>query len=102
MDRAAFLNKIKAKVLQEDENASVILFGSRARGDYREDSDWDVLVLINKALDFTLKRKIRDDIYDVELEFEEPVSTIILEREKWKTYSYTPLYKNIKDEGKEL
>jgi hypothetical protein len=57
---------------------------------------------MNKALDFTLKRKIRDDIYDVELEFEEPVSTIILEREKWKTYSYTPLYKNIKDEGKEL
>lgn len=28
--------------------AKVILFGSQARGDAHEDSDWDVLVLINK------------------------------------------------------
>ena len=26
----------------------IILFGSRARGDYREDSDWDILVIIKK------------------------------------------------------
>ena len=25
----------------------VILFGSRARGDYREDSDWGILVVTN-------------------------------------------------------
>ena len=42
MDQEVFLNKIKEQVLKEDENASVILFGSRARGDYREDSDWDI------------------------------------------------------------
>jgi len=102
MDQTAFLNEIKAKVLKEDAGASLILFGSRARGDFREDSDWDVLVLISKDLDYKLKRKIRDDIYDVELEFEEPVSTIILEREKWKSYSYTPLYQNVIDDGKEL
>ncbi len=28
--------------------ARVILFGSRARGDAHEDSDWDVLVLLDK------------------------------------------------------
>ena len=26
----------------------IILFGSRARGDYREDSDWDILVVVHK------------------------------------------------------
>ncbi|HEX8459994.1 MAG TPA: nucleotidyltransferase domain-containing protein [Segetibacter sp.] len=102
MDQKAFLNKIKAKVLKEDAGASLILFGSRARGDFREDSDWDLLVLTSKALDYKWKRKIRDDIYDVELEFEEPVSTIILEREKWNSYSYTPLYGNVIHDGREL
>ena len=29
----------------------IILFGSRARGDYREDSDWDILIVTNEKLD---------------------------------------------------
>ena len=34
----------------------VILFGSRARGDYTEDSDWDVLVVTKEEID--CKRKV--------------------------------------------
>ncbi len=29
----------------------IILFGSRARGDYREDSDWDILIVTKEKLD---------------------------------------------------
>jgi len=29
----------------------IILFGSRARGDFKEDSDWDFLIVIDKDLD---------------------------------------------------
>ncbi len=29
-------------------NAKVILFGSQARGDYHEGSDWDILILLDK------------------------------------------------------
>ncbi len=28
----------------------IILFGSRARGDYREDSDWDLLIVTKNRL----------------------------------------------------
>ncbi len=59
MDQKIFLNKIKEQVSKEDENASVILFGSRARGDYREDSDWDILVLTKKRF-YPLGKKLKN------------------------------------------
>ncbi len=102
MNQKDFLDKIKTQVLKEDENASLILFGSRARGDYREDSDWDVLVITDKEANAQLKRKIYEDIYEVELEYMQPVSTIIFEKEKWRSMSITPLYKNVAAEGKLL
>ncbi len=102
MNQKEFLNKIKKQVLKEDANASLILFGSRARGDYKEDSDWDVLVLTSKDLGHKVRRKLRDDIYDVELEYMQPVSTIIVEKEKWNSMSITPLYQNVIAEGKYL
>ena len=30
------------------ENGKIILFGSQARGEAREDSDWDILILLDK------------------------------------------------------
>jgi predicted nucleotidyltransferase len=33
----------------------IILFGSRARGDAKEDSDWDFLVVVDKKLSFNQK-----------------------------------------------
>ena len=36
----------------------IILFGSRARGDHKRDSDWDCFVIVNSDLDREKKRKI--------------------------------------------
>lgn len=37
---------IKARVKQKDPSAEIILFGSHARGQAPDGSDWDILVLI--------------------------------------------------------
>jgi len=41
---------IKQTVSKSIDYQKIILFGSRARGDHQEDSDWDILVLINEEL----------------------------------------------------
>jgi len=40
----------------------MVLFGSRAKGNYRPDSDWDILVVIDKKMKFTEKWEIIDAI----------------------------------------
>lgn len=49
MSKESILSAIKKVALADiPQNASVILFGSQARGDERKDSDWDILILIDK------------------------------------------------------
>ncbi|MEM5821002.1 MAG: nucleotidyltransferase domain-containing protein [Candidatus Aenigmatarchaeota archaeon] len=50
------LKKIKEIILQTAKEMNIeidriILFGSRARGDYREDSDYDLLIVTKEKLD---------------------------------------------------
>ena len=56
------LKIIKETILEVAEKHGVdidkiILFGSRARGDYREDSDYDLLVITKKRLNWRRRRE---------------------------------------------
>lgn len=78
----------------------ILLFGSRARGDAREDSDWDVLVLLDKD-------RIRlDDIDNIsyplrELGWElgEDINTVLYTVDDWNKNSFTTFHKNVESEA---
>jgi predicted nucleotidyltransferase len=96
----AILNEIKQAVMLVDISADVILFGSRARGDYRDESDWDVLVLTDKTADLALKRKIIGNILQVELQHSIGVSVIVRNRLDWEhRHSITFFYKEVEKDG---
>jgi|SRR5690606_24887909 len=99
MDSSKFLNKIQLGIRKFDKNAEIILYGSRARGDYKRDSDWDILILLNCSVDEELKEKIRDELYEIELETEQAISSIIQSKKKWNNLRITPFHKNIEKEG---
>jgi len=42
--------------------SKIIIFGSRARGDYKKDSDWDFLVIVDKEIEHREKREIASEI----------------------------------------
>jgi len=95
------LKRIKAKISEKDPTAEVILFGSRARGDARSESDWDILILLNMPeVSFNTEREFRHHLIDLELETNEGFSVFVYSRNTWETrYAPTPFYKNIKQEG---
>jgi predicted nucleotidyltransferase len=99
MEKTKIITKIKSTVLQIDQGADIILYGSRARGDYRTDSDWDFLILTNLPENNKTKTLFRNKLFYLELELEEPISTIIHNKNIWKDYEVTPLYQLISKEG---
>lgn len=102
MNREELTYKVKHTIKSVDPGAHIILFGSRARGDNDRSSDWDFLVLTSCNADESIKKQIRDQLIDTELEAEEVISTLIFSQDKWSDYMITPLYKNIAKEGVEI
>ena len=100
--RKEILFKIKKTVSELDPEARVILFGSRARGDYGKESDWDLLILTSIPATEENKRNFRYHLLDIELETEQAISTLIHHQDHWKNYSVTPLYEIIEKEGLEV
>jgi predicted nucleotidyltransferase len=97
--RMDIVKLVKQEVTKIDPAAEVILFGSRARGDFRKDSDWDFLVLLNGPLTQDLKSFIIDKLYDLELQTDSVISAIIHTKSEWEDRAVTPICQIIKKEG---
>ncbi len=78
----------------------LIAYGSRIRGDFMEDSDFDVFVLVDKK-DTRIKDKIIDIFYDYEMKYDIPFSVTILSKEELEFNESlgSPFIKSIKEEG---
>lgn len=85
-------------------DAEVILFGSVARGEETADSDVDLLVLVPQEVTPKLRRVVHDQLYEIELESDQIITSIIRQRKAWESapLNYTPLYRVIKNEGIQL
>lgn len=94
---------IRQYISSIDPKAEVILYGSRARGDERTDSDWDILILTDYPVNLKTERKFRDKLYDLELETGESFSVFAYSKNDWQTKQrITPFYQNVTQEGVRL
>jgi len=93
-----FLEKLqqnfKGKIL------SVLLFGSRVRGEATSESDVDLAVLV-KQEDTDLRRAIRYLAVEISLEYGLYISTRVWSQAHWNRLKAirTGLYRNIEQEG---
>ena len=92
---------IKKLVEERDSSAKIYLYGSRAKGNAHKDSDWDLLILLNREkITSEIENKITSPLYDLEFETGEVISPMVYTLKEWNTkYNVTPFYKNVMKEG---
>ncbi len=76
----------------------IILFGSRARGDHKEYSDYDMLLIVDRR-----DKALRDIVVDIEAGIldthERLVGSIVYESAEWEMKKNSPLGSTILREG---
>ena len=97
------ISRVREEIKTIDSKAKIILFGSRARGDAKKDSDWDILILIDSPVNVNIERAFRYKLFDLELETGEVFSTFVHNKKIWNTkHRVTPFYRSIRKEGVQL
>jgi predicted nucleotidyltransferase len=101
MNRRVLLKRVKDAVLGVDPSAEVILYGSRARGDARPYSDWDLLILVDGPASEEARRRIRHAIYEIEWDTGQVLCCIVHTRTEWDSepLSFTPFRERVSQEG---
>ncbi|MCL4552798.1 MAG: nucleotidyltransferase domain-containing protein [Candidatus Marsarchaeota archaeon] len=95
------LSDLKNLVLSRVPDATLLLYGSVARGDQIPESDYDILILLCAPISREQKASIRGVIYELELQHDVVMSIMYYTQEEWDSplVAASPYRKNIEVEG---
>jgi len=100
-ETSRLLKKVQDKVHSLLPGADIILYGSRARLEANLESDWDFLILPDQQPAQQIVAELRDRLYELELESDTVLSTIVRSREEWNSelYSILPFKEVVERDG---
>lgn len=100
MKRPDIVRRIAEVMRRVAPTAQTIVYGSEARGDARQDSDIDLLILLDDSEELTPEREleISRHLYEVEVDTGVIISPMVMLRRMWESFK-TPFSINVMNEG---
>lgn len=101
MNRKELIDRLKYMIKSVSPNSQAILYGSEARGEAKQNSDIDILILVDKdVLSPVEEDVITAPIYDLEIETGTVISPIVMTRKAWDAAKRkTMFYYNVMKDG---
>ena len=97
------LTQIKTSIQEVLPDEKVFLLGRRARGDWHDESDWDILVLTEKRYPKSVKWKIHDKLFSLSVSIGTVFQFVVATEDEWvNAPELYILYKGVEDELRAL
>ena len=96
---------VQLRRLLGNDLSKVILYGSYARGDFHDNSDVDVMVLVKISPEEIekIEESVFDLAFDIEMEHGIHISPIIKNEDQFEYWvDVLPFYRNVRNEGVEI
>ena len=91
------IKTLKRQILPDEK---VILFGSQARGDAHEESDWDLLIILNsESANLDDEIKYSYPFSQLGWGYNVDFNVLLYSKNDWEKRNFMPLYKNVLSEG---
>jgi predicted nucleotidyltransferase len=98
MDDIQIIEEFKKHVREVYPEVEIYFYGSRATRTHHNDSDYDILVILNKV-----NPAIRDTVYDIAWEigfrYDALISPVLAEKNEFVDMSESPFFINVKKNG---
>ena len=78
--------------------SSLWLYGSRARGDAHPDSDYDLLILLDRGTSMADADRAAYDLCEVGYDNGVEINPHIYFKDQWASWSFSPFYKNVEQD----